>query len=210
MPKSNYWRTRSTGDSHAPELYTELSSDRLDNFFSDIIRILSFDARILEIGPMAGRNLEYLRLKGYKNFYGIEININAKKLFKQTFPESYKLTEFIQGDANVELKKIHDRTFDLVFTVGCLQNIENDKHILSEIPRISSNYILIKEPASLKESAFESGLFFHDYEKEFYRFGFSLIMKKVLPDNKFGTTPTSNSDKVPTLQLFARNKLDYL
>ena len=207
MNKDEYWRTRSSGDAHAPELYKEVSAIRMATYFSDVMGLLPKDAKILEVGPMIGRNLEYFRMMGFKNFCGIEINQNAEVIFKQTFPETYDMTNFIQGDAKIELNKIDDKLFDLVFTVGCLQNIDNKNNILGEIARVSRCFIQTKEPDLLTQDANNIGLFFHDYENEFGKNGFFMIMKKVLPNNMFGNLPQRTS-YIPVLRLFTRALLE--
>ncbi len=89
------------------------------------------DARVLEIGCNAGPNLAALHARGFTALEGVEINLQAVLLLRQTFPEldgvplhAEPLERFtaVMGD------------YDLVFTVAVLEHIHPDgDHVFEQI-----------------------------------------------------------------------------
>jgi pseudaminic acid biosynthesis-associated methylase len=99
---------------------------------------LDKDSKILEVGCNVGLQLACFQRMGYKNLHGIEIQEYAVEKAKQVT----KGINIIQGSAfDLPYK---DGWFDLVCTNGVLIHINPDNygHIMSEIYRCSSKYIM--------------------------------------------------------------------
>ncbi|MCH2666131.1 hypothetical protein MK139_17565 [bacterium] len=80
------WRNQGKpGSSDSPSTYIDFGVED-SNLFSEVLSFLPSDARILEIGCNAGRNLDYLFRAGYTNLWGIEIGSAAVEMFGATFP----------------------------------------------------------------------------------------------------------------------------
>ena len=204
------WKDQSSEDNFGPMQYIDIDPNRMAEYFSDIQRILKPDAKILEVGAMAGRNLEYFRRNGFSNFTAIEINLNAEDVFKDNFPKTYATTNFLEGDGPKVIKSLKDKEMELVMTIGCLQNIAHDTGIFDQIARVSSKYILVKEPdltkhnIDIKKSKRQLGQnHYHDYESIFEKLGFEPILKKIIPGNEFGESSAGIS-RVPVLRIFSR------
>jgi len=95
--------------------------------------------RILEVGSNIGIQLLYLRRKGFKKLYGIEINRYAIEKSKEV--TNGRAIDIIEGSAlDIPFK---DDYFDLVFTSEALIHISpNDiNQVLDEIYRTTKKYI---------------------------------------------------------------------
>ena len=122
--------------------YLSFNDGRTEMLFNKIREILpDTGSKILELGPNAGRNLSYLHENGYKDLYGIEINAEAVALMHQKNP---LLAKNITIDTIEEgILKMHDKEFDLVFSMAVLEHISNDSDfIFDHIKRISSKFII--------------------------------------------------------------------
>ncbi len=104
-----------------------------EEFMADLDRSLT----ILEIGANKGLQLELLRIMGFKNLLGIEVNEYAIARAKTIHPN----IEIIPG-SGFELP-FRDGAFDLVFTSGVLIHIAPDDlpRMMKEIFRVSRRYI---------------------------------------------------------------------
>ena len=102
------------------------------------------DLKILELGPNAGRNLNYLYQHGLTDVHGIEINADAISLLNKTFPHlagNVKLSSLED-----ELPSLDNNEFDLIFSMAVLEHISNESDfILEEIKRVSSRFIITIE-----------------------------------------------------------------
>ncbi len=93
--------------------------------------------KILEVGSNIGNQLQLLRVMGFKNLYGIDINKCAIDFCKSMTRD----LGIIQASAyNIPFK---DECFDLVFTSGLLIHIDptHIRSVLKEIYRCSKEYI---------------------------------------------------------------------
>ncbi len=140
------WRNQGKpGSSDSPSTYIDFGVED-SNLFSEVLSFLPSDARILEIGCNAGRNLDYLFRAGYTNLWGIEIGSAAVEMFEATFPETRGSTQLICGDALEEITNLPSSHFDLVFTRGVLVNIHpKDNTFFSEICRVTRAFVLTDE-----------------------------------------------------------------
>ena len=94
-------------------------------------------ARILEVGSNIGNQLLFLRMMGFRDLHGIELQLYAIEQSK-TRTAGIKI---IQGSGlDIPFK---DKTFDLVFTSGLLIHIapRDIKKVMSEIYRCTKEYI---------------------------------------------------------------------
>jgi SAM-dependent methyltransferase len=141
--------------------------------FMDVLAFLGKDANILEIGCSAGRNLNYLYSKGYKNLTGIEIGIKAEAVMRECFPETYKSTQYIVGNAYEEMSKLPSSHYDLVFSHSVLVNISPKWNgIFKEMARVSKAYVLTME----SEGSYTA--YPRNFEKMFRRAGWKQILYK--------------------------------
>jgi len=143
--KKKEWREQFPGsDDRDPCSYIE-HDEQVDLLFMDILPFLDKEANILEIGCSAGRHLDYLHSKGFRRLTGIEIGANAEKVMKTYFPDAYKSTRYIKGNAYEELVKLPSSSYDLVFTRGVLINIAPKWNgIFREMARVAKSFILIQ------------------------------------------------------------------
>ena len=132
-------------EKNSPEDYLSFTDNRSPVLHEIIKKFLeNKDSKILELGPNAGRNLNYLYQNGYQNVHGIEINPSAVSLLAESFPE-------ISGNiklASLEdaLPDILDKSYDLVFSMAVLEHVSTESDsIFEDIKRISSGYILTIE-----------------------------------------------------------------
>lgn len=97
---------------------------------------------VLEIGCGCGNVLEKIKntCNQVVKISGIDINQQAINLAQEKIPNG----QFFCDDVLECLKKIDDKSFDIVFSSGCLIYIcpEDIKKIIFEIKRISKNIIL--------------------------------------------------------------------
>jgi SAM-dependent methyltransferase len=203
------WKKQGTeGSDVLPETYLE-HNDSIDKLFQDILPLLSPRSSILEIGCNAGRSLNYLFRKGYRNLTGIEIGAQALETFKKAFPEVYGSTSIIQGNVVEEIRKLESKSFDLVFTHSVLVNIEaKHNHIFREMCRICRGYILTLE------SEGSARVFPRHFQKMFEKHGFAMVSYRwlVWNNNKKLTfpNPVTGVDilKNNTIRLFAPVDVD--
>lgn len=167
------WREQSPGHpSRDPYFYVE-HDESVDLMFMDILPFLGKEANILEIGCNTGRNLNYLFSKGYKNLTGIEIGIKAEEVMEEYFPDAYKSTKYIVGNAYEELLKLPSAYYDLVFSHSVLINIAPRWNgIFKEMARVSKAYILTME----SEGSYTA--YPRDFEKMFKKIGYKQILYK--------------------------------
>ncbi len=132
-------------EKNAPKDYLSFNDNRSPVLHQIIERFLdSKNSKIIELGPNAGRNLNYLYQKGYQNVHGIEINPNAVSLLAESFPEiSDNITLSSLEEA---LPEIENKSYDLVFSMAVLEHVSSQSDfIFDHIKRISSGFIITIE-----------------------------------------------------------------
>ncbi len=167
------WRDQSdkTPD-RDPALYVT-HDESVELLFQDVLPGIDKDAAILEIGCNAGRNLNYLHGKGYRNLYGIEIGIKAEDAMAQHFPDLYKDVHLTIGNAYEEIIKLPSAHFELVFAHSVLVNIAPKWNgIFQEMARVARTFILTME----SEGSYTA--YPRDFEKMFKKAGCRQIMYK--------------------------------
>ncbi len=120
--------------------------ESIELLFADVLPLLEPSSRILEIGCNAGRSLNYLYMHGFRDLTGIEIGPKPVEIFEKTFPDAYRSSRVIIGNAADELPKLPSSHYDLVFTHSVLVNIgARHNHVFREMCRICRGYILTLE-----------------------------------------------------------------
>lgn len=140
-----YWRNPDDGIND-PETYAnEKDRQRTETLVSIIERLpIAKNARILEIGCNVGRNLEGLRLAGYDNLWGLEINKNAIELMRRHYPELSATT--VVASVEDKIPEIPDDYFELVFTMAVLEHIHpSSEWVFAEMARITRFLITIED-----------------------------------------------------------------
>lgn len=104
------------------------------------------DPSVLEIGCNVGRNLAYFHDAGYQRLTGIEINGDALRLLRTTYPELAEAATLINAPVEDAIPLIPDRSVDLVFTMAVLEHIHPDREwILDDMVRIVRKTIVTVE-----------------------------------------------------------------
>jgi SAM-dependent methyltransferase len=139
----DFWR--SPDAANRPTGYLE-GADR-SRFLTDIVnRHVPHQAPILEIGCNVGRNLHYLAGAGFTNLSGIEINEEAVRLLRATFPELEQTLRLWNEPVENAITKFHDRQFGLVYTMAVLEHIHPDSEwIFAEMARITGDVLMTIE-----------------------------------------------------------------
>lgn len=196
-----YWKEARGRDFHGPDVYLSRPDDVRELFFAEACHLLGKESRVLELGCNVGGNLDYLFRQGYVNLTGVDISKYAIEKGSNYFP--HLRNRLLVSDALVFLKDMQSESFDLIITVGVIQNLPlSHRSVFQEMGRVSSRYILIKEPdpLSLNHGIFNAW----DYDFEFKKTDFYEILRKRMPSNIFGIPPDKLDVKIPTLRLYAK------
>jgi SAM-dependent methyltransferase len=159
--QKRYWSDRNVGDTHGPENYIQ-EDISTHSLFEDVLQVVDKNASFLEIGCNAGRNLNYLYKKGFRDLAGIEINRTAiNETLKNNFPELYNFGQFFVGSAAEEIKKISDKRYDVVFANAVLEHIPpKDISLFKDMVRVSKKYIVVLTTENSKVYAYDfNGIF---------------------------------------------------
>lgn len=115
------------------ETYGVTQREIHERYFGDFDR----ESRVLEVGTNRGIQLEILRLMGFDDLTGVDLNRYAL----QKGRNQYREINFVEGDAR-ELP-FPDDTFDLTFTIGTLVAIPpaDIEQVMLEIERVTSSHI---------------------------------------------------------------------
>jgi len=109
------------------------------------------NAKILELGCGAGRNLNFLFDAGFKNMEGIEIMEKAVELLQQTYPEMARNTKIHIAPIEEAIVGLGNCQFDVVFAMGVLSLIHKDnKWVFQEIVRITKDLLITVENEQLR------------------------------------------------------------
>lgn len=152
VPKKNradlhrYWRDPYDGFNLPEGHLTPLNDCCREYLVKTAKDHLGCEARILEIGCSAGRNLSFLHAAGFRNLAGIDISENAVRLLKASYPSVAENASIYHSSFEDKVRAFSDRSFDLVFTVAALHHVHYESDwIFQEIGRISSRYLLTIE-----------------------------------------------------------------
>ena len=142
-----FWKTaakESTAD-NSPNNYIK-GKKRSVYLVNLIAKYLNKKSKILEIGCNVGRNLEYLHKNNFQNLTGVEINKEAIKLMRKTYPNLYKAAKIYISPVEDWMMKNKQESFDLIYTIAVLEHIHWDSEFIFDIiKKISKKYIITIE-----------------------------------------------------------------
>lgn len=140
----SYW-SRPPDKGNFPEDYLQ-GAARSEWLAGIVKRHLKEQGSILEIGCNVGRNLAHLYRAGFRRLAAIEINEDALRLLRQTFPEVAAVARFERGAVEEKIKVFPDNEFDLVFTMAVLEHIHKDSEwIFGEMVRVTKDLLITVE-----------------------------------------------------------------
>lgn len=157
-----YWR-RPQDPGNWPQDY--MSGEERSRLLAELAcKYCRHDARILEIGCNVGRNLNYLFLTGFKSLEGVEINADAVRLLKKTYPDMAQYATIHNSPVENVIEYFESDVFDLVFTMAVLEHIHPDSEwIFPEMARITKSTLITIED----ENDVSWGIFPRNYRKIF-------------------------------------------
>lgn len=99
------------------------------------------DIKILDAGCAQGNLLLYLNDKGFKNIYGMDMDKNLLKQFKDSGIKAYAM--------DLRETDFDDETFDIIISSDIIEHIDNDMRAIHEMKRIlkKNGIIIIFVPA---------------------------------------------------------------
>ena len=138
-----YWRD--PDEPNRPEGYV-IPVDRSHFLLKLLEPYCASDDPVLEIGPNVGRNLEHLRLAGFKCLEGIEINSNAIEVMRASYPDLAASATIHNAPVEEVIGALPDRAFGAVLTMAVLEHIHPESEwIFAEMVRICRGIIVTIE-----------------------------------------------------------------
>lgn len=195
-----FW-TRPDDGSNPPEAYIAADREplraRSEALVEIVKRLVSPDARILEVGCNAGRNLSHLQAAGFSDLTAIEISKAAVDVMKVRLPETHAATDIRVGSVEDLIETFAPRTFDLVFTMAVLVHIHPDSDwVLKAVAERAGQYLVVVEPRTATDHWRH---FQRDYRAVFETCGFEQIAEHRrfpgLPGNYSGRVFRRISDR---------------
>ena len=172
----NYWQNPSSENMPSEYLKGTERSQYLVNLFK---RFAKLDNSILEIGCNSGRNLAALFAAGYHNLNGIEINSEAVRLLKETYPQLSNIPIY---NSPVEDIITNFGEYDIIFTLALLEHIHPESEwIFEHIAYITRHHLLTIEDEKDRNSWRK---FPREYKPIFIKYGFKHYNLGHLPDKK--------------------------
>jgi SAM-dependent methyltransferase len=103
-------------------------------------------ASALEIGCNVGRNLNYLATVQGMKVAGIEYSDHAIRLLRQTYRGLDESTVY-SGDAVQQIKRIDDKSFDLVFSMAVLMHLHpsTPDEFFVDLARVARKHLIFIE-----------------------------------------------------------------
>lgn len=143
-----YWKAPCKRNT--PDLYLLPSAEPRSVFLLELFEaFVPTNARILEVGCNAGRNLAALHRAGYENLAGLDINPDALALLGERFPELSDVPLF-PGPAGQVLSAFADGAFDVVYTMAVLEHIHptEAEGVFRDMVRIARRIVTIEDEAT--------------------------------------------------------------
>lgn len=138
-----FWRR--PDEANQPDGYLK-GAERSELLCAIVSRYVPRDARILEVGCNAGRNLQHLRSNGFTQLAGIEINADAVALLRRQFPALAQHARLLNEPVETAITRFRDGEFDLVYTMAVLEHIHPDSDwIFPEMARVTRNVLVTIE-----------------------------------------------------------------
>lgn len=176
----NYWKNPNDPEFNSPQTYLESTTENT-KILLDIVNEFfdNKEIKILELGCNAGRNINKLFENGFKNLFAIEINSEAIKLMKNSYPDTFSSTKIFESSIENKIKEFSDNQFDLVFSMAVLMHIHEDSNwIFQHIAKITKEKLVIMENENIKARK----NFPRNYRNTFEEFGLKEIKSFNLED----------------------------
>lgn len=164
-----HWKQPVPGD----HPLTYLKGDSRGQFLTEnITKHVPLSATILEIGCNAGRNLGHLFRAGFHNLAAVEINPEAIRLLKSTFPTMASRIRLYEAPLEDVIKTFETGEFDVVFSFGTLAHIHpSSEWVFPEIARITKR-LLVSVDEARSHTRWSVA---RDYRRIFEGFGLELV-----------------------------------
>lgn len=169
-----YWRNPEDGENNPTDYKS--CEDRSIKLVSIFDQFCFKDDKILELGCNVGRNLHHLYFAGYKNLSGVDINTNALKLAKTTYPDTVGKIKLYASPIEDFVLDIPEDGFDVVFTMAVLMHIHpSSLWCLCSLPSMAKKYLITAETENMTNWR----VFKRDYKGIFEAMG----LKQVFEEN---------------------------
>ncbi len=101
--------------------------------------------RILELGCNVGRNLAALAHAGFDDLAGVEINPEAVRILRASWPALESMPIVIRTIEHI-VPAYRDDAFDLVYTMAVLEHLHPDSEwVFAEMARIARTIVTIED-----------------------------------------------------------------
>jgi 2-polyprenyl-3-methyl-5-hydroxy-6-metoxy-1,4-benzoquinol methylase len=131
------------------ELQYEKASEQFDFYYKKILPH-DYSAKILDVGCGTGQFLYYLKKKGFKDIFGIDISEQQVEYCRKNITESVKKIdafEFLNGkDQFYDLIAVHDvlehipKTKTLVFLNSIRNALKDNGVLIARVPNMSNPF----------------------------------------------------------------------
>lgn len=141
-----YWRSRGTSDADGvndPRDYLKGLgwSMMLADWLTEAG--VRHEDRLLELGCNVGRNLAYLRQRGFARVAGVEINEHALRSMSSWLPDTYEHAKLYRGPLESILPTLPARGFDVVYSMAVLEHVHRDSDdVFTHIARVTNRFVL--------------------------------------------------------------------
>lgn len=144
----SYWENPDDGYNRPEEYLGEKQSQKMRSQFLGelLLKYVTPEARVLEIGCNVGRNLDHLFRLGFGDLSAIEINEEAIRMLREHFPEMAAKVSIHNSSVEEVVKGFADTEFDVVFTMAVLEHVHTESEwIFKEMARTAGQYLVTIE-----------------------------------------------------------------
>jgi trans-aconitate methyltransferase len=141
----DYWRCPDDGINQ-PWRYRDVSPER-SIYLVDLFKRMGIPekAHVLELGCNCGRNLAHLWESGYRNLSGLEINPDAVKLLRETYPQLSDCPVLVSSLED-EVKMLPTRGYDVTYTMAVFCYIPRESDwVFPHVARTSEMIITVED-----------------------------------------------------------------
>ena len=140
-----YWRAPADAANRAAEYLAPRAEPRSRLLVEVLRSYVERDARVLEVGCNAGRNLKHLWDAGFRNLEGVEISPEAVDLLRRTYPE-LAATRIRVSSIEDAAPSFADNHWDVVFTMAVLEHVHTDSDwVFQHLARASRRFVVTVE-----------------------------------------------------------------
>src|SRR5437867_128366 len=118
---------------------------------------LKREKKIVDVGCGSGYSLNFFKTLGYTRFVGTDFSDNSIKVCEKNFGFKEGEDLFVMDAQRMDFE---NNFFDLVFSDGMLEHLEDLKVAAKEMARISKKYILLFQPNQTSLFGRTKNLFF--------------------------------------------------